>query len=130
MVTKGPKNFQKLLESQHLAVLATQSNTSPYTNLIAFSTTTTYRELLFATLKSTTKFQNIKTNKRVSILFDNRKNTSSDFSQAITATAIGTAREVDKQQYRDIFLNDDKRRKIYLCRKIPRTNNTNTIKIN
>ena len=96
--------LQNFLKSQQLAVLATESKNTPYTNLIAFSLTTTYREILFPTLKNTTKYKNLKTNKKVSILFDNRKNNVSDFSQAVTTTAIGTAHEVNKEQYRDIFL--------------------------
>jgi len=96
--------LKNLFESQQLAVLATQSENTPYTNLIAFCNTSTNRELLFATLKSTTKYQNLKKNNKVSILFDNRRNNISDFSKAITATAIGTARDVDKEEYRDLYL--------------------------
>jgi general stress protein 26 len=105
MNPSDPKSsLLKLLASQQLAVLATQSKNIPYANLIAFSPTTTNREILFATLRNTTKYQNLSTNKKVSLLFDNRKNNVSDFSQAITATAIGTVHEVDKQQYQDLFL--------------------------
>jgi len=96
--------LKNLFESQQLAVLATQSENTPYTNLIAFCNTSTNRELLFATFKSTTKYQNLKKNNKVSILFDNRRNNISDFSKAITATAIGTARDVDKEEFRDIYL--------------------------
>jgi len=106
MVQTNPKNnLRNLLKSQQLAVLATQShNNIPYTNLIAFSQTKKVKEILFGTLRSTAKYHNIKTNNKVSMLFDNRKNTPSDFSKAITVTAIGTAHEVEKQQYQDLFL--------------------------
>jgi len=104
--TNLKNNLQNLLKSQQLAVLATQSrNNNPYTNLIAFSQTKKVKEILFGTLRSTAKYHNIKTNDKVSMLFDNRKNTPSDFSKAITVTAIGTAHEVDKQQYQDLFLS-------------------------
>jgi general stress protein 26 len=95
------KNF---LKSQQLAVLATQSLNAPYANLIAFCNTDTTREILFATLKNTSKYKNLKKNNKVSVLFDNRKNNVSDFSKAITATAIGTAFEIDKRKYRDVYL--------------------------
>jgi uncharacterized pyridoxamine 5'-phosphate oxidase family protein len=96
--------LKNLLESQQLAVLATQTHNMPYVNLIAFCNTDNPRELLFSTLKSTSKYKNLKKNNKVSILFDNRKNSISDFSKAITATGIGTACEVDKGEYRDFYL--------------------------
>jgi len=99
------KNLHNLLDSQELSVLATQSHNFPYTNLIAFSPINSYKELLFATLKTTSKYKNLKTNKNVSILFDDRKNDVSDFSKAITVTALGKAQEVDKQKYKELFLN-------------------------
>jgi len=103
--TNQKNNLQNLLKSQQLAVLATLSHDDiPYTNLIAFSQTKKVKELLFGTLRATEKYHNIKKNNKVSMLFDNRKNTPSDFSQAIIATAIGTVHEVEKQQYQDIFL--------------------------
>lgn len=95
---------KNLLEKQKLAVLATQSLNAPYVNLIAFCNTDNPRELLFSTLRSTSKYKNLKKNNKVSILFDNRKNDLSDFSKAITATAIGNACEVDKREYSDFYL--------------------------
>lgn len=94
-----------LLESQQLGVLATQENDIPYTNLVAFSPTSNLNGILFATLRNTAKYQNLSKNEKVSILFDNRKNDVSDFTDAKTATAIGRAHEVDKKQYRDLYLS-------------------------
>jgi nitroimidazol reductase NimA-like FMN-containing flavoprotein (pyridoxamine 5'-phosphate oxidase superfamily) len=98
-------NLKKFLKSQQLAVLATQNqNNSPYTNLIAFSQTNKDKELLFGTMKHTTKYNNIQKNNKVSILFDNRENTHLDFKKAKTVTAIGKAVEVDKKKYQDFLL--------------------------
>jgi general stress protein 26 len=103
--TNLTNTLRTLLKSQQLAVLATLShNNIPYTNLIAFSQTKKIKELLFGTLRSTTKYQNIEKNNNVSMLFDNRQNTFSDFSKAMAVTAIGTAHEIEKQQYQDLFL--------------------------
>ena len=106
MIEVNQKVFlKKFLKSQRLAVIATQTqNNIPYTNLIAFSQTELENELLFGTLRNTSKYRNIIINNKVSILFDNRANSVSDFQNAITITAIGTAHEVDKQQYQDKFL--------------------------
>ena len=106
MIKANQKVFlKKFLKSQRLAVLATQTqNNVPYTNLIAFSQTKKENELLFGTLRNTSKYRNLITNNKVSILFDNRQNLVSDFQNAITITAIGTAHEVDKQHYQDKFL--------------------------
>ena len=106
MIELNQKVFlEKFLKSQRLAVIATQTqNNIPYTNLIAFSQTKKENELLFGTLRNTSKYRNIIINNKVSILFDNRANSVSDFQNAITITAIGTAHEVDKQQYQDKFL--------------------------
>jgi len=106
MIKINKKLFlKKFLKSQQLAVLATQNkNNIPYTNLIAFSQTNKEKELLFGTLRNTSKYLNIISNNKVSILFDNRENSVSDFQNAITITAIGTAHEVDKKQYQDNFL--------------------------
>ena len=106
MIKINKKLFlKKFLKSQQLAVLATQNkNNIPYTNLIAFSQTKKENELLFGTLRNTSKYRNIIINNKVSILFDNRANSVSDFQNAITITAIGKAHEVDKQQYQDKFL--------------------------
>ena len=100
MIGLNQKKFlKKFLKSQRLAVLATQNkNNIPYTNLIAFSQTDKEKELLFGTLRNTSKYLNIIKNNKVSILFDNRENSVSDFQNAITITAIGTAHEVDKQK--------------------------------
>ncbi|MBN2599498.1 MAG: pyridoxamine 5'-phosphate oxidase family protein [Candidatus Thermoplasmatota archaeon] len=80
------------LASQHFAVIATESKKQPYTNLISFVCSSDFHHLFFPTKKQTQKFLNITENNHVAVLIDNRENTPSDLSEAITITAIGCAK--------------------------------------
>ncbi|MFO7676987.1 MAG: pyridoxamine 5'-phosphate oxidase family protein [Thermoplasmatota archaeon] len=95
---------KNLLDDQHLAVLATFSGSHPYTNLIAFSSYNQYKELIFATLRNTSKYKNLQKNKNVSVLIDNRDKNPLDFMKFITITALGKVEEVEKNLYKDILL--------------------------
>jgi hypothetical protein len=86
-----------------LAVLSTQHNGQPYTNLVAFAATDKLKHLLLATNRATRKYINIKQDSRVAMLIDNRSNQISDFGNAIAVTAIGTAAEIETSE-RDRFI--------------------------
>jgi heme iron utilization protein len=102
--THKKRKIQKLIDTQNLAVLATFSGVQPYTNLIAFTICTDYKELVFATLRNTTKYKNLQQNKNVSILFDNRDKKPIDFMKFITITAMGSVEEVKKNDYKEILI--------------------------
>ena len=85
---------KKLCTSQKFAVLATQDDTQPYCNFIAFSASDDLAQIFFATPKNTRKYLNLKKNNRVSFLLDNRSNTALDFKDAVVASAIGDAGEI------------------------------------
>jgi nitroimidazol reductase NimA-like FMN-containing flavoprotein (pyridoxamine 5'-phosphate oxidase superfamily) len=85
-----------LLASQRFAVIATQSEGQPYSNLVAFAEADNLRSLLFVTERGTKKYSNTIANKRVAILVDSRTNQASDLSKAIAITALGTIEEVAK----------------------------------
>jgi nitroimidazol reductase NimA-like FMN-containing flavoprotein (pyridoxamine 5'-phosphate oxidase superfamily) len=96
-----------LLASQRFAVIATQSEGQPYSNLIAFAEADNLKGLLFVTSRDTKKYSNTIVSKRVAILFDNRTNQASDFNKAIAITALGTIEEVtmdDKDYLSKIYL--------------------------
>lgn len=90
--------LKDLFDSQPLAVLATQSDGQPYTNLVAFSFSQDLQSLYFATPQSTRKFANLSTEPMVSILVDNRTNNPSDFRWAKAVTVIGEAKKIDKEK--------------------------------
>ena len=86
--------IRSLLSLQRLGVLGTSSETGPYANLVAFASTRDMRHLLFATARTTRKYNNLKRDSRVSLLVDSRSNREADFHLAIATTATGTAREL------------------------------------
>ena len=88
------KDLNGLLESQPLAVLATQSDAQPYTSLVAFVSSKDLKELYFATTRATRKYANILANPQVALLMDNRSNKPSDFRWAMAVTALGKAHEL------------------------------------
>ena len=85
---------RNLLASQRFAVLATQSEGQPYSNLVAFAEADNLRSLLFVTGRDTKKYSNTIASKRVAILVDNRTNRPSDLDKAVAVTALGTIEEV------------------------------------
>lgn len=90
----------ELLGSQRFAVLSTQSETGPYSSLIAFWASDDISHIVFATRRATRKFNFLVTHPRVALLFDDRSNLDSDVSQAVAITATGTARELVDEETR------------------------------
>ncbi len=79
-----------LLASQPLAVLATESDGHPYTNLIAFAAEGPTR-IFFATTQASRKWSYVVANPHVSVLVDDRTNREIDFHEAAAATGLGVA---------------------------------------
>ena len=97
-LTKVKRDLKKLLQSQPLAVLATQNRGQPYASLIAFASSDDLKFLYFATTRSTRKYANLSGDSRVAVLVDNRSNKASDFRWAMAATATGKAKEVNARK--------------------------------
>lgn len=100
--------IRNLLESQKLAVLATQNQGQPYTNLIAIAASVDLKYLIFATTRATRKFANLMADPRVAVLVDNRKNEVDDFNEAAALTALGKAWElhgIERQQFLGFYLD-------------------------
>jgi nitroimidazol reductase NimA-like FMN-containing flavoprotein (pyridoxamine 5'-phosphate oxidase superfamily) len=98
--------IQQLVKQQRFAVIATETNRQPYTNLVAFAATSDLRVLVFATRRDTKKYLNLNENNRIAVLIDNRENTPADLSDARTVTALGVAHESKekKEIYRTLLL--------------------------
>ncbi len=86
--------MQDLLRSQRFAVLATESETGPYSSLIAFWAADDLTHVVFATMRATRKFNYLVAHPRVALLFDDRSNRDVDVRQAMAVTATGSAREL------------------------------------
>lgn len=100
--------LSNLFSNQKLAVLATQNNGQPYTNLVSFAATVDLQHLLFATTRSTRKYANIRKESRASILVDNRSNEVADIHRAVAVTAIGVVTEITAPKlsgFKEIYLH-------------------------
>jgi nitroimidazol reductase NimA-like FMN-containing flavoprotein (pyridoxamine 5'-phosphate oxidase superfamily) len=86
--------LNELFATQRYAVLATQNDGQPYTNLVAFAVTEDLRSLLFATPRATRKFANLTNDPQVAMMIDNRENKAADLRDAVAVAAMGTAEEV------------------------------------
>ncbi len=86
--------IKKLLETQHLAVLATQGDEYPYCTLVGYVQSEDGKEILFATIRETRKYNNLKKNSHVSLLITSQTNKVSDFKEAEALTILGHAEEL------------------------------------
>ena len=89
--------INELFTGQRLAVLSSNMNDQPYPSLIAFAHTDDLKNILFATLRNSNKYENIKNNPKISMLIDNRGNSPEDISDAIAVSVFGTVSEVDSE---------------------------------
>ena len=94
------QSVRELLTAQRFAVLSTESETGPYCSLIAFWAADDLTHVVFATMRSTRKFNFLITHPRVALLFDNRANRETDITESTAVTATGTAREVTEVEAR------------------------------
>ena len=101
------ERLKALLESQRLAVLATHREGQPYGSLVSFVATEDMKQVLFATTRSTRKYENLTADARVALLIDNRSNQDSDIHEATAVTATGRAEEIegaDKERFLRLYL--------------------------
>ncbi len=102
-----PPEIKYLLNSQRLAVLATQRQGQPHVSLVAFAATPDGRQLLFATTRTSRKYANLQADPRVALLIDSRTRTEADFHLAAALAAKGLAQEVsgaDREAQAALFL--------------------------
>jgi general stress protein 26 len=85
MTRSQRKTIADLLTAQKLGILATLGQAYPYQNIVAFAASGDLKNILFATKRSTSKYRNLKSRKRVAIFIDDRSNRETDFQQATGA---------------------------------------------
>jgi len=90
------KTLAEVLSSQDFGVLATHGEGQPYCSLIGFAALPDFTSIVFATMRSTRKFGNLKADPRAAIMIDTRANGATDLQEAIAVTALGEAHEVSK----------------------------------
>ena len=97
-----------MLTEGRLAVLATVHDNGPHQGLIAITATDNLRYIIFATPKYTRKYKNILKSPAVSLLLDDRRNSSIDFLECTALTVNGNAGPVPEKvlaEYRDLYLS-------------------------
>ncbi|MHC4795354.1 MAG: pyridoxamine 5'-phosphate oxidase family protein [Planctomycetota bacterium] len=100
--------IRELLTSNRLGVLSTCAKDRPHASLVALLTTNDLKFILFATLRSTKKYENLISNSHVAMLIDNRSNEDYDFHEAAAVTVTGRARELhvnERAEWSDLFLS-------------------------
>lgn len=85
-----------LVSTQRLGVIATHGAAHLHCSLVGIDVSRDLKSMLFATPRTTRKYENISTNDRVSVLVDNRSNTPEDFRNAMAVTVWGKAEEYPK----------------------------------
>jgi nitroimidazol reductase NimA-like FMN-containing flavoprotein (pyridoxamine 5'-phosphate oxidase superfamily) len=88
----------ELFRKQNLASLSTHHDGQPYASLVAFNASDDLRHIFFVTSKTTRKYANLTADHRVAIMINSSTNQASDFHQAISVTAIGSAVEIGESE--------------------------------
>jgi len=89
------KYIGEALQTNSLAVLATEGDGQPHACFIAITPMDDFVHLIFATYRNTRKYNNLIRNGKVAILFENRSTKSLSQPDITVLTAFGYAEEVD-----------------------------------
>jgi nitroimidazol reductase NimA-like FMN-containing flavoprotein (pyridoxamine 5'-phosphate oxidase superfamily) len=98
------EQLRELFTNQKLAVLSTQHSGQPYASLIAFAGKEDLKEIFFITPRTTRKFTNLSADPRVAVLINSSVNMESDFHEAVSVTALGTAKEINGTEKDEILI--------------------------
>jgi nitroimidazol reductase NimA-like FMN-containing flavoprotein (pyridoxamine 5'-phosphate oxidase superfamily) len=93
------KYIADVFQTNNLAVLATEGNGQPHASLVAITPIDDFVHLIFATYRSTRKYNNLINNGKVAILFENRYINNLNQQETTALTAFGYASEVNKDEY-------------------------------
>lgn len=88
--------IEKIFRANKLAVLATEGHGRPHASLVAITPMDDLVHLLFATHRSTRKYNNLIHNGKVAVLLENRSMTDQNRLEISVSTAFGYAEEVGK----------------------------------
>ena len=86
--------LRELLRQQKLAVLSTHNGGQPYASLVAFAFSEDLGSLYFATPRTTRKFSNLQSDRRMVLLITSSANRETDFHEAMAVTVVGSAVEI------------------------------------
>ena len=97
------EQIRELFTNQKLAVLSTHHSGQPYASLVAFVGKKDLKKIFFITSRTTRKFENLSADTRVAILINSSMNMESDFHEAVSVTALGTAKEINGTEKDEIL---------------------------
>jgi len=100
-------DITKILNAQQLSVLSTYGSEYPYSTLVGFTSTDDLKYIIFATIRNTRKYNNIKEQPNVSMLVDTRSKYIRDFSKAQAVSILGRAEEAEdseREKFADLHL--------------------------
>lgn len=90
---------QEALQSCTFAVLATEGEGQPHASLVAITPSDDFKELVFATYRSTRKYNNLTKNGKVAVLFENRCANNLRQQDITVLTALGNAEELNNVEF-------------------------------
>lgn len=97
----------RMIHGQYYAVLATDREGQPQTNLVVFVCSDDLKCIVFITPRGSQKYRNIIINPLISLFIDNRTNGSADIFNATGVSVQGKCRilgEDDRQVWRDRYI--------------------------
>jgi len=83
------------LQSNRLAVLATEGEGQPHASLIAITPFKGFRQLIFATYRNTRKFRNLTKNAKVAVLIEGKNEEKPGIQNGFVITAYGVVEEIN-----------------------------------
>ncbi len=91
--------IEEALRTNGFGVLTTESDGQPHASFVAITPVEGFQQLIFATYRSTRKYDNLKNNGKVAILFENRSTKSANQPDIYVITAFGNAEEIKNDEF-------------------------------
>ncbi len=104
---KQAEELCEICRKQKVGALATCDGKSTHSSLVFFASSENGQELIFATLRSTRKYANLKDFPDISVLIDSRTENPEDISSSTAVTVSGKAVEAEGDEvngYRELLL--------------------------
>ena len=90
---------EEALKANRFAVLATEHDGQPHASFVAITPIGGFRQLIFATYRSTRKYRNVANNDKVAVLIDAQGINSSGLKEGFVLTALGQAKEIGVEEH-------------------------------
>ncbi|MFT5398147.1 MAG: putative pyridoxamine 5'-phosphate oxidase family protein [Planctomycetota bacterium] len=112
------RKISTILDQQIQCVLATLQADQPCQHMMAFAFSEDLSRIFLATYMDTRKYRNMKTNPRVSVLWDNRSGSAADHVDGLSLIALGRSSlliEGAQDEVRELLLKRNPALQVLLC---------------